>query len=75
MSSDSNQQHRVSAPSSEITPWQRLFPRINYYLINGVLVLWGVVATDAIRLQAEEVAWQNFGAESVVNQIETEPGK
>ncbi len=65
----------MSSAALETTTWQRLFPRLNYYLINGVLVLWGVVATDAIRLQAEEVAWQNFGAESVVNQIETESGK
>jgi len=65
----------ITASPAETTPWQRLFPRLNYYLINGVLVLWGVVATDAVRLQAEEFAWQNLGAESVVNQIQTDPRK
>lgn len=52
--------------------WQQRFPRLRCYLINGALVLWGVVANDAIRLQAEELAWQNFAADTVVNQIQIE---
>lgn len=52
--------------------WQLSFPRVRCYLVNGALILWGVVGSDAIRLQAEETAWRDFAADSIVNQIQIE---
>ena len=49
---------------------QKNFSHVNYYLVNGMLILWGFVGSDALRLQAEEIAWRDFSVDSVVNQIQ-----
>ncbi|MCA9034642.1 MAG: hypothetical protein KDA91_05905 [Planctomycetaceae bacterium] len=51
---------------------QRLFPRVSCYLVNGMLVMWGIVGSEAMKLQAEEMAWSEFSVESIVNQLQIE---